>query len=42
MIHWLWIPVTLVIGVMIGWFLLSLMTVSGREDERQRKWWDDG
>lgn len=40
MVHWLWIPIALMIGVVIGFFLLALMEVSRREDKKT-KWWEE-
>ena len=41
MVSWAWIPISLMIGVVCGMFILAFAEVSRREDERKR-WWDDG
>lgn len=37
MVHWGWIPIALVIGVVIGFFWLAFMEVA-RESDEKRKW----
>ena len=37
MVHWGWIPITLVIGVVLGMFFLAFMEVSREEDEKERR-----
>ena len=40
MISWVWIPVSMMIGVFAGIFLISFAEVSREEDKRnERKWW---
>lgn len=40
MVHWAWIPITLFVGVVIGFFLLAFMEVS-RRDDNNKKWWEE-
>lgn len=40
MVHWVWIPVSLVIGVICGMFFVALMETS-RDDESRKRWWEE-
>ena len=37
MVHWGWIPISLVIGAILGMFILAFCEVSRREDEKNKK-----
>lgn len=41
MVHWAWIPVALVIGVMTGFFIMAFIEVSREEKHQKKVWWDD-
>ena len=40
MIHWAWLIFAFIGGVIFGMFVIAFAEVS-REDEKQRKWWED-
>ena len=40
MIHWAWVPVTLLIGVAVGILIVALAETS-REDDHKHKWWEE-
>ena len=42
MVHWGWIPITLVIGVVAGFFIIAFLEVVRAEKSGKKAWWDDG
>lgn len=39
MVHWFWIPVTLVVGIFFGIFIIALLEAS-KNGQGEDKWWD--
>ena len=39
MVSWAWIPISLMIGIIIGMVVLAYAEVSRHADEKKR-WWD--
>ena len=40
MVHWAWIPISLMIGVFSGMLIIAFMAVARQEDEK-KKWWEE-
>lgn len=42
MVHWAWIPISIGIGVVIGFFFLAFMAVCREEQSnKNKKWWEE-
>lgn len=43
MVSWVWIPVTLLFGVVCGMFVIAFAEVSREEERREerKKWWNE-
>lgn len=42
MVHWLCIPIMLLIGTVAGFFIYAYIDIRMEGEEKQRKWWEDG
>ncbi len=41
MVHWGWIVIALIVGVVFGMFMIALLEVSREEDQKDgKRWWD--
>lgn len=40
MVHWAWIPITLVIGIFIAISIIIFMKTE-RDDGKDKKWWEE-
>lgn len=40
MVQWVWIPISLMIGAIIGMFVRAFAEISRREEDRKR-WWEE-